>query len=260
MAIGLINFSITRTLSGWARVFIDATSDAPVPNTSWTTNYRDGYLPDSGENNTSASHEANTGDAAWVVEVSSRESHYKSGDTAWAILDVWGMTPDQAVKVTCFSRTIFDRKTRWRVNGGVSQDLEPYDPIEETANTSEVVTFDAVVPSNGILSIEYQAAPGYMSGRATAVKIEEIAGPEATLDDAALEPGKAITGTYANYTSAPTVLTLTDSEGNTVSSASEITDLVIDDSAETYAFTMPDRITTGTGTTLLRGDITVELT
>ena len=84
--------------------------------------------------------------------------------------------------------------------------------------------------------------------------------PDATLDDAALEPGKAITGTYANYTSAPTVLTLTDSEGNTVSSASEITDLVIDDGAKTYAFTMPDRITTGTGTTLLRGDITVELT
>jgi hypothetical protein len=84
--------------------------------------------------------------------------------------------------------------------------------------------------------------------------------PDATLDDAALEPGKAITGTYANYTSAPTVVTLTDSEGNTVSSASEITDLVIDDGAKTYAFTMPDRITTGTGTTLLRGDITVELT
>ena len=38
------------------------------------------------------------------------------------------------------------------------------------------------------------------------------------------------------------------------------TDLVIDDAAKTYAFTMPDRITTGTGTTLLRGDITVELT
>ena len=260
MSIGLINFRNGNYLSGWANVYHNAITDAPVPNTPWTTNYRDGYLPDGGESDTTASHEANTGDAAWVEEDPSRDNHYKSGDTAWAILDVWGMTPDQAVKVTCFGRAKFERTTRWRVNGGVSQDLEPYDPIEETENTSEVVTFDAVVPSNGILSIEHQAAPGQSSGRATAVKIEEIAGPEATLDDAALEPSKAITGTYANYTSAPTVLTLTDSEGNTVSSASEITDLVVDDGAETYAFTMPDRITTGTGTTLLRGDITVELT
>ena len=84
--------------------------------------------------------------------------------------------------------------------------------------------------------------------------------PTVTLDDSAFEPGEAITGTYANYTSAPTVVTLTDSEDNAISSASEITDLVIDDAAKTYAFTMPDRITTGTGTTLLRGDITVELT
>jgi len=83
--------------------------------------------------------------------------------------------------------------------------------------------------------------------------------PAATLDDSAFEPGEAITGTYANYDGAPTVVTLTDSEDNTISSASEITDLVIDDAAKTYAFTMPDRITTGTGTTLLRGDITLEL-
>ena len=81
------------------------------------------------------------------------------------------------------------------------------------------------------------------------------ANPAVSLDDSAFEPGKAITGTYANYASAPTVVTLTDSGGNTLTPA-----VTINDTAKTFSTAYPARITTGTGTTLLRGSVTVELT
>jgi hypothetical protein len=135
--------------------------------------------------------------------------------------------------------------------------LECYDSVAEAASNDAAVEFSGLSPASGIIDIEWSGGDGYLS--AVGIK-EDVPSPSATLDNGPVEPGKAMTGTYADYTSAPTVLTLTDSEDNAISSASEITDLVIDDDAETYAFTMPDRITTGTGTTLLRGDITVELT
>ena len=76
-----------------------------------------------------------------------------------------------------------------------------------------------------------------------------------TVDDSAFEPGKAITGTYANFTAAPTVVTLTDSGGNTLTPA-----VMINDTAKTFSTAYPARITAGTGTTLLRGPVTLELT
>jgi len=84
---------------------------------------------------------------------------------------------------------------------------------------------------------------------------EALSSPSVTLDDSAFEPGKAITGTYANYASAPTVVTLTDSAGNTLTPA-----VTINDNAKTFSTAYPARITTGTGTTLLRGSVTLELT
>ena len=87
--------------------------------------------------------------------------------------------------------------------------------------------------------------------------------PSITLTNGDLEPGKAMTGTASNFTSAPTALTATDADSNSISSASEITDLVVTSTGgDSYdiEFTMPARITSGTGTTLLRGPVTLELT
>ena len=79
--------------------------------------------------------------------------------------------------------------------------------------------------------------------------------PSTTLTNGPLEPGKAITGTYANYTAAPTTLTLTDSEGNSITPA-----VTVDDTAKTFAFTMPALAEAVTaGTSLLFGDVTIEL-
>jgi len=86
--------------------------------------------------------------------------------------------------------------------------------------------------------------------------VDAIVAPSSvTVDDSAFEPGKAITGTYANFTAAPTVVTLTDSAGNTLTPA-----VTINDNAKTFSTAYPARITTGTGTTLLRGSVTLELT
>jgi hypothetical protein len=83
-----------------------------------------------------------------------------------------------------------------------------------------------------------------------------IGGPVAViLDNSPLVPGKAMTGTYSNYSAAPTTATLTDSGGNILTPA-----VTIDDIAKTFGFTFPPRTTTGTGTTLLRGPVTLELT
>jgi len=87
--------------------------------------------------------------------------------------------------------------------------------------------------------------------------------PTVTIANGDLEPGKAITCTASNFTSAPTALTATDADSNSISSASEITDLVVTSTggdSYSFTFTMPARITSGTGTTLLRGPVTLELT
>ena len=70
-----------------------------------------------------------------------------------------------------------------------------------------------------------------------------------------ITPGSAIIGIYSGYAVSPTVLELTDSNGNALTPA-----VTIDDTAKTFSATYPARITTGTGTTLLRGPVTLELT
>ena len=76
-----------------------------------------------------------------------------------------------------------------------------------------------------------------------------------------LQPGKVISGSYSNFTTAPTALTLTDSNGNSISSAAEITDLVIDDVNKTFTFTMPGLPAAGSSqNSILFGSVTAELT
>jgi hypothetical protein len=221
----------------------------------WFVNYVSGATPVSGGGPLGGW--PTSGSAAWVDNENAADGgHRVPSSSAWVKLLITGPA-NTNFDLDGYSNGPSGRFVEWRLNGGTSQN------IEEGTNES-VVNFSGTTDGSSEALLEYRQGAGSSgNGYANAIRITPAAAPASptvNLDDSALEPGKAITGTYANYTSAPTVLTLTDSEGNTVSSASEITDLVIDDSAETYAFTMPDRITTGTGTTLLRGDITVELT
>ena len=116
-------------------------------------------------------------------------------------------------------------------------------------SASKTSVNDTEDPSSFITSV-FQSSVAY-----TIAIPEALSSPAVTVDDSAFEPGKAITGTYANYASAPTAVTLTDSAGNRLTPA-----VTINDTAKTFSTAYPARITTGTGTTLLRGPVTVELT
>ena len=197
-----------------------------------------------------------TGDAAWVnPSVVSVGSRLQTVDGVYAENTVSGLNNSKLYIVECFSSIggFASRSTLWRVNG-TTQDLAGSD-ASSVANATNTVVFPAVAPVSGVITIGFTNTPGTPIGVANAVRIVELAGPELTLDDAAFEPGKAITGTYANYAAAPTVVTLTDSAGNTLTPA-----VTINDTAKTFSTAYPARITTGSGTTLLRGPVTLELT
>lgn len=123
------------------------------------------------------------------------------------------------------------RATRWRVNG-TTQDLAS-DNGSGIANASNTVLFTDVSPISGVITIGWSKAPGTGDAPANAVRIIENAGPSVSITGP-LQPGEVISGSYSDFTSAPTALTLTDSNGNSISSASEITDLVIDDVNKTF--------------------------
>jgi len=255
----LIDLTRTTTNSSWAGVPLNSSdvvtipdSDADDADSGWTIAYDASNVPTAGPIDGSS---PTSGDASWVSDAAAEYSHRVDSDTDWNTLNVTG-PPNTAFVADCFSSyNISGRTTQWQVNTETAIDLDAFE------NDSETATFNSTTDGSGNATIRYRLADGSTGfSSANAIRIIPEAGPSVTLDDSAFEPGKAITGTYANYTSAPTVVTLTDSEDNAISSASEITDLVIDDVAGTYAFTMPDRITTGTGTTLLRGPVTLELT
>ena len=254
----LIDLTKNGPSAGWAGVFIDSTdpvtipdSDASNADSGWTIAYDSSSTPSS---DPLPGYYPTSGAASWVGDGAAESSHRADSDTDWNTLNVTG-PPNTAFVADCFSSyDISGRTTQWQVNTETAIDLDAFE------NDSETATFNSTTDGSGNATIRYRLAAGSGFCGANAIRIIPEAGPSVTLDDSAFEPGKAITGTYADYTSAPTVVTLTDSEANTISSASEITDLVIDDTAKTYAFTMPDRITTGTDTTLLRGSVTLELT
>ena len=197
-----------------------------------------------------------SGDAAWITAASNKYAHRVTADPDWQSYEWTGLDNAESHTLEVYGiASSGDAIMEVRANGGAIVELSI------TGNLTDVAQFTGLTPVAGVITWDVKRKAGLSSqGYISAARLISAAGPSVTLDDDAFEPGEAITGTYANYDSAPTVVTLTDSEDNTISSASEITDLVIDDAAKTYAFTMPARITSGTGTTLLRGDITVELT
>ena len=154
-----------------------------------------------------------------------------------------------------FLRALSDQEISDLAAGGNPSSLDPsgrreYYPLVDSSLVNE---WADAIPENppaltmfGTVVVDTAENPSV-----SAVAVD----PAVTLDDSAFEPGKAITGTYANYASAPTVVTLTDSAGNTLTPA-----VTINDTAKTFSTAYPARITTGSGTTLLRGPVTLELT
>ena len=86
---------------------------------------------------------------------------------------------------------------------------------------------------------------------------EEVPVPEITVDQAELVPGGTISGSYSNYDTVPTTLTVSDG-ANTVTIASP----TINDNGDgtgTFSGTMPSLPSSGTANLVLFGNVTVEL-
>ena len=235
---------------GWVNLLFDDTAAVALGD-GWSANYVSGSVPDNEAGGLGG--DPASGDAAWVDDENTADSGHNVADGVTAQILISGPA-NTNYSIDVFGYKSSGRVTEWSIDGGAGQD-------QDNGSKSSSPNLTGATDGSGESIISYKwGSTSTGHAYANAFQLTPVAGPSATLDDDAFEPGEAITGTYANYDSAPTVVTLTDSEDNTISSASEITDLVIDDAAKTYAFTMPDRITTGTGVTLLRGDITVELT
>jgi len=246
--------SLSTPAEDWVSYFYDAQAPISLTVTGWTFEWI--ANPATENTGTLGPLTAGTGDLSWAVATSLRQGA-RTGTQAVGLFAGLDPTKEHRIVATG-SFPSSGRSLNFSVNGGDIQ-VVPTDNGAGSANTTAAAQFDNVFPNAlGEITLEFSNGTGSTGdGYATCFGIEEIVATTAnvTVDDSAFEPGKAITGTYASYASAPTVVTLTDSAGNTLTPA-----VTINDTAKTFSTAYPARITTGTATTLLRGPVTVELT
>ena len=256
MAIKGVSISLATALnsptSDWVEYLYSSTEVISIPSTSWTFALTSTFSGLPGGTGTAI---AGTGDAAWAVAGALTRSARKT--TGQAIGQWSGLNNAKTYNVYAISSyTVTSRASSWTVNGGGTAQIVN-DTVGGSANTSESAKFLAVSPSSGIITIEFEnAASSSGDAYAAAVAIEEVASASVTTTDT-LAPGSPFTLTATNFASAPSSpVTMTDSGGNTGTVAVTVTG----SGPYTATGTFPARITTGTGTTLLRGPVTVELT
>jgi len=200
-----------------------------------------------------------------------------SGDAAWADTDVGALTDaaytssaiygDSSVTIKGLSQgstywfeffssnPVTDRILHLKINGGAEYSQDQPGGV---SNDSETILVTGVVPDvNGEATIDIRSnSPGnvYLPLMRFA---EEVPVPEITVDQAELVPGGTISGSYSNYDTVPTTLTVSDG-ANTVTIASP----TINDNGDgtgTFSGTMPSLPSSGTANLVLFGDVTVEL-
>lgn len=203
---------------------------------------------------------AGTGDAAWADE--SNVLRYSvfynafSGDP-YCELIIEG--PDELTidLVASYGNQSVGPDTEVWVNSETPVVIAAYDSVNARANNSETATF-AGVAKNGsnqfsVRFKESSADRGYLS----ALRLTAPAGPALIVAQSELTPGGVISGSYANFETVPTTLTVNDGT-NTITIASP----TINDNGDgtgTFSGTMPSLPTSGTADLILFGDVTVEL-
>lgn len=190
-----------------------------------------------------------TGDASWDDEVADDMIRF---DTTWSgagTVDGLDSSKTYIVEINA-PTTQVGRTIEFRVNGGTGiSKVQSQDPDQET--------FKFTVSGVTQVAIEArQVSGGFVYAKSFRI-YEDVPVPAITVSGS-LEPGAALSGTFENFAGTPTTLTITDSEGNSISSGTEITDLVVSP-AGTFTFTMPALPSSGSSQGLLFGDVTLEL-
>jgi len=187
--------------------------------------------------------------------------------------NAFGGTSTSAYDVTLASNSLAGERVIWVGAGADGVDSTSTITPNLTLTSSQILTsgtvndllvrsgFRTSASDNESLTFAYAnfITTGGSVDRSTVVSLvlpDGVSPPTVTTTDT-LEPGSNFTLTATNFASAPTSpVTMTDSGGNTATVAVTVTG----SGPYTATGTFPARITTGTGTTLLRGAVTVELT
>ena len=255
MATLLIDLTDIAVSAEWARVEIDTYTAIAIPDSDnanadsgWTVAYVELESPGARFNK---GHFPTSGDAAWVVNDASVYGHFAHSLTDWMTLSITGPA-NTDFTTECFSSyDLAGRSTQWRVNAETPLDLSA------SSNTSNVVTFTSTTDGSGNATIQYRQSSGSGITSANAIRIVTAAAAAVTTTDT-LQPGESFTLTATNFASAPvSPVTLTDSEGSTITVAVTISG----SGPYTAVGTMPTIAEAVTaGTSLLFGDVTIELT
>ena len=247
-------FSVQSTVldSDWTRILSDRTTSQTLSVSGWAWKW-----DATQQINSAATSSAGSGDAAWVLADAFFSGCY-STTTVFSGGRFTGLDTAKTYKILATgSNTTPNRSVDFRVNGGTAQNVLTHDGTG--ANTTESAIFLDIAPSaDGEITLEF--AQGAGSAYFSAAGIEEVAAaptPNVTTTDT-LQPGTEFTLTATNYASAPvSPVTLTDTEGSTITVAVTISG----SGPYTAVGTMPTIAEAVTaGTSLLFGDVTIELT
>lgn len=220
---------------------------------SWTAQYT---VTPAGAIDGNTANSVGSGDASWVDEaIVTYSGHYVG--TAWANLriNVGAGEAGNDFLVVLFPSHPAARGIDMRVNAGT---IQSHSGVE--SNLTTVYMFSVQPDGSGNIDIEFRSFPSGGSAYMRAAYVQKVIQSPTVVLDSDLSPGAAMSGSYSNFTGDPTTLTITDSNGNSVSSSSEITDLAIDTGAQTFTFTMPALPSSGSQNGILFGSVTVELT
>jgi len=199
-----------------------------------------------------------TGDAGWVDDyrVSSSGVFVSAAVGTYATADIGGLNNAKTYSFEFFSSGPDGRVTRYQVDDSATVDAANGDGAGNP-NASNTVSITGVSPVSGVCVVKFGKADGSGTAYANAFRITEDPTPTVTTTDT-LSPGTEFTLTATNYASAPvSPATLTDSQGSTIT----VPVTISGSGPYTAVGTMPTLAEAVTaGTSLLFGDVTIELT
>lgn len=225
--------------------------------TGWTIRWSDGFAPSNGGGGYNA---VGVGDAAWVddAEVLQHAVYHNSfASNDYSELIIEG--PDELTidAVGSYQDSTSHQDTEIWVNSETPQIILTYDSANSRGNNSDTASFPGVLKDGNnqfvIRFRENSGARGYLNG----LQLTGPTGPSISVTQTELTPGGTISGSYADFETVPTTLTVSDG-ANTITIASP----TINDNGDgtgTFSGTMPSLPTSGTADLILFGDVTVEL-
>lgn len=179
--------------------------------TGWSIRWNPDFLPnDAGGDGFNG---VGVGEAIWADEatVLARSNFYNSFSSyTYAELIIEGPDVLTIDATGSYGASTNHPDTSIWVNGGTPQTIFTYDATNARANNSDAVTFtDVAKDVNGQFIIRFQnltGARGYLS----ALQLTGDTGPIVTVTQTDLSPGGTISGSYSDFPSTPTTLTLSD--------------------------------------------------